>query len=258
MLRDERHRLILDTIANAGKITVEEICNQFNVSEMTARRDLVHLDQQGLLRRVYGGAVSGLGRSYEPPYDLRVSQAADVKRAIGRKAAEMVYDGDSIALDVGSTTFEVARALQGMRNLTIVTSSLPIANEIVTHFSLISDVRLILTGGIVRARELSMVGHIAEHTFQEVNVDKAFIGIGGLSLENGLTEYNLEDALVKRRLFKSAKIKIVVSEGSKFDRTTFAAIGPLSAIQYIITDRSAPSDILEALEANGINVVIAD
>ena len=103
-----------------------------------------------------------------------------------------------------------------------------------------------------------MVGHIAEHTFQEVNVDKAFIGIGGLSLENGLTEYNLEDALVKRRLFKSAKIKIVVSEGSKFDRTTFAAIGPLSAIQYIITDRSAPSDILEALEANGINVVIAD
>lgn len=258
MLRNERHRLILDTITNAGKITVEEICNQFGVSKMTARRDLVFLDQQGLLRRVYGGAVSGLGRSYEPPYDLRATQAADAKRAIGRKAAEMVYDGDSIALDVGTTTFEVARALQGKRNLTIVTSSLPIANEIVTHFSLISEVRLILTGGIVRAREFSMVGHIAENTYREVNVDKAFIGIGGLSLENGLTEYNLEDALVKRRLFKSAKIRIVVSEGTKFDRTTFAMIASLSAIQYIITDDSAPSDMLKALEDMGINVVIAD
>jgi DeoR/GlpR family transcriptional regulator of sugar metabolism len=258
MLQDERHRLILDTIANAGKIKVSEICDKFDVSEMTARRDLVSLDRQGLLRRVYGGAVSNLGRSYEPPFDLRSTQAAEAKRAIGRKAAEMVYDGDSIALDVGTTTLEVARALQGKRNLTILTSSLPIANEIMAHFSLSSDVRLILTGGIVRAREFSMIGHIAENTFREMHVDKAFIGIGGLSLEEGLTEYNLEDALVKRPLLESAKERIVVTEGSKFDRITFATIGPLSAIQCIITDRSAPKDIVMALADTGIKVIIAD
>jgi DeoR/GlpR family transcriptional regulator of sugar metabolism len=258
MLQDERHRLILDSITKCGKITISEICDQFGISEMTARRDLVFLDRQGLLRRVYGGAVSNLGRSYEPPFGLRATQDVDAKCAIGRKAAEMVYDGDSIALDVGTTTLEVARALHGKRNLTIVTSSLPIANEIIANFSLSSDVRLILSGGIVRPREFSMIGHIAENTFREFHVDKAFIGIGGVSLEEGLTEYNLEDTLVKRLLLKSAKIKIVVSEGTKFGRTTFASVGPLSEIQYIITDSSIPKKTAKALLDMGIEVVIAD
>lgn len=258
MLPDERHRTILEVVSSEGKITVGDICDLFDVSEMTARRDLRILDRQGFLRRVHGGAVSNLGRSYEPPYNLRITQATEAKQAIGRKAADFVYDGDSIALDVGTTTLEIARALQGKRNLTIVTASLTIANEIAAQFSLGTDVRLIMTGGIVQPREFSMIGHIAESVYRQFHVDKAFIGIGGLSLEEGLTEYNLEDALVKRPLLKSAHEKIVVAEGAKFGRITFASIGPLSAIQSIITDKSAPEDIVNALIEKGINVVIAD
>lgn len=258
MLADERHQKIIDVVATEGKITVGDICRLYDVSEMTARRDLRILDRQGLLRRVHGGAVSSLGRSYEPPYNLRITKAREAKIAIGRKAAELVYDGDSIALDVGTTTLEVARALLGKRNLTIVTSSLTIANEIASRFSLDSDVRLILTGGIVRPGEFSMTGHIAEYAYREFHVDKAFIGIGGVSLEEGLTEYNLEDALVKRPLLQSAHQKIVVAEGSKVGRITFVTVSQLSSIQVLVTDQTAPKKVVNQLREKGINVIIAD
>ena len=257
MWQDERQRAILEMIAKNGRVTISEICKAFNISEMTARRDLRELDRQGSLRRVHGGAISSLGRSYEPPYAMRSTQAVEAKQTIGSKAAEMVLDGDSIALDVGTTTMEVARALPGKRNLTIITASLSIASFIAANFSLGVDVRLIVTGGIVRPREFSMIGHLAENAYQDFHVDKAFIGVGGLSLEAGLTEYNLEDALVKRLMIASAREKIVVAEGAKFGRTTLARISPLSAVQTIITDKSAPKEIVLEFIRQGVNVVIA-
>ncbi len=258
MLQSERRRRIIDLVQQEGQVTVADLCQMFGVSEMTIRRDLRDLDREGLLRRVHGGAVSNLGRSYEPPYRFRATRNVEAKQAIGRKAAEMIMDGDSIALDVGTTTLEIARALHGKRNLTIVTSSLPIANEIVANLSLETDVRLILTGGIVRAGELSMTGSIAEHTYSVLHVDKAFIGIGGISLEAGLTEYNLDDALVKQPLIEHARERIVVADGSKLGRTTFAFVAPLSAIDVLVTDRSAPQDIVQALRSAGIQVVLAE
>jgi DeoR/GlpR family transcriptional regulator of sugar metabolism len=258
MLQDERRQKIIHAVQGEGKITIAEICERFDVSEMTARRDLRDLDREGSLRRVHGGAISTLGRSYEPPYNLRQTQAVEAKSAIGKKAAEMVFDGDSIALDVGTTTLEIARSLSGKHNLTIITASLPIANEIASRFSLGADVRLILTGGIVRSIEFSMIGHIAENTYRELHVDKAFIGVGGISIKDGLTEYNLEDALVKRSLLTRAKQNIIVAEGLKFGRTSFAAIGPISSIHTVITDKTAPKEIIKELTKKGIEVVIAD
>jgi DeoR/GlpR family transcriptional regulator of sugar metabolism len=187
----ERYYKILETMSRTGEMTIGEICRLLEVSEMTARRDLRNLDRQELLRKVHRGAISNLGRRYKPPLNLQFRQAVEAKRAIGAKAAEMVLDRDSIALDVGSTTLEVARALRGKHNLTIITASLPISNEIKANFSLGVDVRLILTGGIVRPREFSMVGHRVESAYDEFHVDKAFIAIAGLTIEDGLTEYNM-------------------------------------------------------------------
>jgi len=258
VLKAERHRQIIELVMRDGKVTIADLCQHFGISDMTARRDLRELDREGLLRRVHGGAVSSLGRSYEPPYRLRSSRNPEAKRSIGRKAAEMIFDGDSIALDVGTTTVEVVRACGDRHNLTIITASLPIANEVISHLSLDSDVRLIVTGGIVRSGELSMIGNIAEQTYRNLHVDKAFLGIGGLSLEDGLTEYNLEDALVKQSLLKSAHQIIVVADGSKFGRTTFVSVGPLSCVDVIVTDSSAPADMVQALRQVGIRVVIAE
>jgi DeoR/GlpR family transcriptional regulator of sugar metabolism len=200
--------------------------------------------------------VGNLGRSYEPPYAIRTTRNDARKRAIGRRAAELVLDGDSLALDVGTTTLEIAHALTGKRNLTIITASLAIANDVVSRLSLTADVRLILTGGIVRAGELSMIGDIPARTYADFHVDKAFIGVGGISLQDGLTEYNLEDALVKKALIRNARQRIVVVDSSKFGRTTFAAVAPLSSIETIITDSGLPPELHQALRAQGIEVLI--
>lgn len=257
-MQSERRRRILEIIQESGSRSVTELCDVFDVSEMTIRRDLRDLDREGLLRRVHGGAVSNLGRSYEPPYTVRSTRNDEKKRAIGRRAAELVLDGDSIALDIGTTTLEVAHALQGKRNLTIITASLPIANEIVSNLSLTSDVRLILTGGIVRSGELSMIGHIAARTYADFHVDKAFIGVGGMSLADGVTEYNLEDALVKKPLLENSQQRIIVADSSKIGRTTFTSVAPLALVNTLITDSDIRREALKSLQDLGIEVLIAE
>ena len=254
----ERQSQIVGIVQDRGRIEIPDICEKFDVSEMTARRDLNELDRQGLLRRVHGGATANLGRSYEPPFHTRAVKNRSVKTAIGLKAAELIYDGDSIALDVGTTTLEIVQGLTGKRNLTILTNGLGIANLLVDNLSLEASARLILTGGVVRPGELSMIGAIPEQVYQEFHVDKAFIGIGGISLEVGLTEYNVEDARIKHMLILSAREKIVVADGTKFGVTTFASVAPLSAIDKIVTDRSAPADIIEEIRKQGVEVVFAD
>lgn len=256
-MQSERRRKIIEIVQETGGRSVTDLCDLFEVSEMTIRRDLRDLDREGMLRRVHGGAVSNIGRSYEPPYTVRTTRNDAKKRAIGRLAAGLVQDGDSLALDVGTTTIEIAQALQGKRNLTIVTASLPIANEIVSNLSLTSDVRLILTGGIVRPGELSMIGNIAAQTYSDFHVDKAFIGVGGISLEDGLTEYNLEDAMVKKPMIHNAHQRIVVADSSKFGRTTFTSIAPLTVANIIITDSDLPRDMLKSLHDLGIEVLLA-
>lgn len=253
----ERQSKIVEIVMARGSISIPDIREHFDVSEMTARRDLNELDRQGLLRRVRGGAIAGLGRSYEPPFPIRATKNQSAKTAIGHQAAELVYDGDSIALDVGTTTLEVVRGLKPKRNLTIITSCLQIANLVVDTLSLDADVRLILTGGIVRPRELSMIGPIPHMVYGDLHVDKAFIGIAGISLVDGLTEFNIEDTQTKQILIRSAREKIVVADGSKFGVTTFATVAPLQSIDTIVTDKSAPLDIVEQIREMGVAVIIA-
>jgi DeoR/GlpR family transcriptional regulator of sugar metabolism len=140
----------------------------------------------------------------------------------------------------------------------VVTASLPIAFEMLNDHQIDTDIRLILTGGIVRLGEHSLVGHIAEQTYAEIHVDKAFIGIGGISMEDGLTEYNLEDSLVKRSLIKTARQIFVVVDSSKFGRTTFASVCPLSTVDTIVTDSGIQKSYVQALRQAGVQVLIAE
>lgn len=254
----ERHNQIVDLVLSKGRISIPEICENFDVSEMTARRDLAYLDRQGLLRRHHGGATANLGRSYEPPFRTRSSKSQSAKIAIGRKAADLIVDGDSIALDVGTTTLEIVPGLGGKRNLTIVTACLQIANMIVRHVPLEVAARLIVTGGIVRPRELSMVGSIPCQVYQELHVDKAFIGTAGVSLQDGLTEYNIEDTQIKQVMIHNARERIVVADGSKFGVTTFASVASWKSIDKIVTDRSAPPEMLDQIRQLGVEVILAE
>jgi DeoR/GlpR family transcriptional regulator of sugar metabolism len=254
----ERRAAILRLLEEHHSVTVAELCEALEVSDMTIRRDLQQMETQSLLRRVHGGAVKIARYSYEPPYALRENHLPQTKQQIGKTAATLVSDGDSIALDVGTTTLEVARALGKQRELTIITSSLPITNEIISRFSLLSGIRLIVTGGILRAHEMSMIGHHAARLYEELHVDKAFVGVAGLSLEHGLTEYNLDDALVKRAMIATADQVIVVADGSKFNQVTFASIAPLSEIDVLVTDHTADRRMIKCIQDMGIDVIFAD
>lgn len=249
---NERHKIILQLINEHGAVTITELCERLQVSDMTIRRDLSALEGADLLRRIHGGAVSIRGRSYEPPFLTRTQESLEAKQAIAAFAVTLVNEGDSIALDVGTTTLEMAHCLTDKHNITVLTTSLPIANVLADR----SDIRVILSGGILRPGELSLVGAIAEYTFSRFNLDKAFIGIGGIDLKTGLTEYNLEDAQIKVSLIRSAKQRILLADSSKFGRITFASVAQLSEIHQVITDEGLDHESRETLQQNGIELHI--
>jgi DeoR family transcriptional regulator, fructose operon transcriptional repressor len=251
---DGRKAHILERISAEESLSVADLSETLGVSEMTIRRDLAELEKEGLLKRVHGGAVSSFGRSYEPPLTLRNAQSVAAKRAIARVAADMVTEGDSVALDVGSTVYEVARHLSQRRGLTVVTPSVRVLGLFLRN----KDIRTIVTGGMLRPGEESLVGDLAAHAFRDLFVDKLFLGLGGIDAENGLTEYNWDDALVKRAMIRSAKEVIVVVDASKFQRTAFARIAELADIHVLVTDRPPPDKLAEALAARKVSVVLAD
>lgn len=249
-----RRSYILKQIENLGSVTVTDLADDLGVSGMTIRRDLDELEKDGLVQRVHGGVVSARGRSYEPPYALRVTQAVEAKQAIGVLAATLVADGDSIALDIGSTTIELAKNLTERHNLTILTPSLRIANLFINQ----PDIRLILPGGIARPGEASLSGDLTRKAFQGLFVDRLFLSVGGINAQFGLTGYNWDEALVKQAMIKSAKEVIVVADATKFGKVAFAHITSFSAIHKLVTDQMPPKPILLELNKAGVNISLAN
>jgi DeoR family transcriptional regulator, fructose operon transcriptional repressor len=244
---------ILERISAEESISVADVAETLGVSEMTIRRDLAELEKEGHLKRVHGGAVSSFGRSNEPPYALRNAQSISAKQAIARAAADMVAEGDSVALDGGSTVYEVARLLSGRRGLTVITPSIRALGLFLKN----KDVRTIVSGGVLRIGEESLVGDLACHAFRELFVDRLFLGLGGVDAENGLSEYNWDDALVKRAMIRSAKEVIVVADSSKLGRTAFARVAEIGEIHVVVTDRQPPEALARAFAAHKVRVVIA-
>jgi len=252
MLSDERHHQIAELLEKNGNVTVSELVKLFDVSEMTIRRDFDVLEAQGILRRVHGGAISNRGRSFEPPFISRSIENLPDKQRIGKAAADLIANGDSITLDVGTTTLEIAKNIKDKQDLTVITPSLHIAWELINHHG----IRLILTGGFLRHGELSMVGYLAERVFAEVFVDKLFLGAGGVDLRTGATEFNLEDTLVKRAMVQSAKEVILVVDSSKFKSIALGLIVPLSKIHTIVTDNNLDPEIQKKMEDMGLRLII--
>lgn len=243
----ERHRQILETLEERGSVEVAELAAFLNVSEMTIRRDLNELGQVGLLRRTHGGASGSRNRAYEPPLALRSTKNMLVKKFLGKYASGMVAEGNSIALDIGSTIYQVAIGLKETRNITIVTPSIPIASQFCDR----SDVRLILPGGIVRPGENSLVGDLARKGLQGLFVDRLFLGVGAVDSRSGLTEYNMDDAAVKQAMIANSMEVILVADSSKFQRVAFAFVAPLTSIHHVVTDAGAPKSILIAFKEAG-------
>jgi DeoR/GlpR family transcriptional regulator of sugar metabolism len=247
----ERHMQALEVLGEHSEVTVVELSRITGVSEMTVRRDLDELERQGLLRRVHGGATSVVSRSYEPAYALRAARNAEAKDSIGQRAAELVSEGETLVIDVGSTALALARALGDMA-VTVVTPSLRVANLLADK----STIRLILAGGVVRPGEQSLVGPLAEQAFEDLRCDTAFVGGGGIELTAGLTEYNLEDAHIKRVTLNSCRRCVVLADASKLGAVAFARVCPLDRIHVLVTDETDEL-VLQPFRDRGIEVLIA-
>lgn len=251
---DDRRAYIVKAINEQGAVSVLDLATDLDVSMMTVRRDLAELEKEGVLRRVHGGAVSTRGRSVEPPYSLRLGQATTAKQRIGALAAELVAEGDCVALDIGSTTVEVAQRLVGRRNLTILTPSIRIAGMFLSQ----SDARVIVPGGIMRAGEGSLVGELTHYALERLFVDRLFLAVGCIDAEVGLSEYNWDDALVKQAMIRSAKQVILVADASKFGKVAFAHVASLAAVHTLVTDAPPPPDILHKLQEAHVQILITE
>jgi DeoR/GlpR family transcriptional regulator of sugar metabolism len=253
MIAQERRHHMFEEIETTGIVSVRELVQRFGVSTITIMRDLQELEQEGLIRRVHGGAVSVRGASYEPPFIARESHYLAEKQRIAARAVELIHDGDSLILDVGTTTLEIARALKGKRNLTVLLTSLRAALELSNQ----SAIQVIMLGGKLRSSELSLVGHMTENTLRMFQVDKAFIGIGGITIEHGLTEFNFEEAGTKRVMIERARERIVVADHTKFGKAMLNTVASLSIVDTIITGAEVDGEMVTRLQQLGVEVVLA-
>ena len=248
MQRAERLSSILDHLGERGSVDVGELAATLGVSGATVRRDLQSLSRSQLLVRTHGGAVANEVGD-EVPARVKAALRLPEKRRIGRAAAELVHDGAVVGMTGGTTALELARALSARRGITVVTNAINIANELVGHAGL----RLVVIGGIVR-QSYELVGPAAEAMLANYHLDIAFIGVDGLTPEEGCTTYDELEAQTDLAFLRRSRRSVVITDSSKIGRVTFARISHLSAVTDVVTDQGAQPEQLSALRDAGLQV----
>ncbi|TFC11155.1 DeoR/GlpR transcriptional regulator [Cryobacterium algoritolerans] len=256
----QRRESIQMLVDERGFVRVSELREAFGVSGVTARSDLDALEAAGSLQRVHGGAVpapTGTGARPDRESSFEEALAASVlpKQQIGVLAASLVSSGQSVILDVGTTTLAVARALLARTELTdvvVITNGLSIALELEPA---IPRFTVIVTGGSLRPLQHSLVEPLAATVLGQVHADLAFIGCNGVDAEHGVTNINLPEAGIKTLMLAAATRAIVVADGSKLGQVHLGRIGALTAFDTLVTDADAPADGLEPLRDAGLTVL---
>jgi DeoR/GlpR family transcriptional regulator of sugar metabolism len=229
-----------------------ELAADFDVSEMTIRRDVEALEMLGVVRRVVGGAIALKGKDSEPSFETRVANAAEEKHHIADAVADLIGPKETLIIDSGSTALAVAKSLKGRQlGLTVVTPSLLVALELVDE----PATSVVLTGGELRPSELSTIGPAAEATLSSYNCDTFVMGVAGIDAERGISDYHQAESQVKRAASQRADRVVVAADQSKLGRVTFVSIAPLSGIDAIVTDGSPDHPALVAARSAGVDVI---
>lgn len=252
MRQEDRLGVILDRLNSQGTVGVADLAVDLGVSLASVRRDLQLLEDQHLLSRTHGGAVS-TGVLYELPMRYRGGRHQEEKRQIAKAAAALVTDGVmSVALSGGTTTTEVARVLATRSGLKVATNAINIAAEL----ALRPQIGLVVCGGTARPESHELVGPLAEQTLSRLNVDIAFVGVDGITAAAGLTTHHEVEAATNRAMIRIAARVIVVTDGSKVGRRSFAEIAGLDEIDDLITDATADADECRRIQDADVRVVI--
>lgn len=250
MFSEERQQKIIEMLNEKSSLRVAELAEIFNISESTIRRDLQDMEEKGMLTRTHGGAVGINRTSFEPSFKEKETEKHDEKNSIGIIAASMIEDGDTIVLDSGTTTLEIAKHIEA-KDITVITNSIDIASELSNK----DNIELIVAGGSLRQNTRAMVGHITESILKNFRVDKAFVGANGISMEEGITTPNFNEAQTKKAMINVANKVIIVADSTKFSKVCFSVICPLRAVSAIITSSDLDENIIKEYEDSGVEIL---
>lgn len=252
MFAAERRRQILEHVRLNGAASLRELAGVVSTSEVTVRRDIRLLEEDGLLDRRRGGAMWPGGLSHEQSYRQKTRVAAEEKLAIATLAASLVHEGDAIVLGAGTTTYELARVLSRMLDLTVVTNSVLVAQALAA-----SAAEVVVTGGSLRGSTLALVGSVAEQSLSQVRVRHAFLSGNGLTVERGLSTPNMVPAGIDQAIARCAQEVVVLADHTKVGVDTMFQTVPVEAIGHVVTDELADPDVLAGLVGAGVQVHVA-
>lgn len=254
LFEEERLQKITEYVGKFTRVSVQQLCDIFDVSESTVRRDLKELESRGLLKRTHGGAVHIDSVAFEPSYHDKEDKYRNEKQKIAKKAAELIEDGDSLIIDSGTTTYYLADELTRFRNLRVVTNSILLAQKL----SELPGVEVMSTGGILRKNTMALVGPVAEEVLEKFRADKAFIGTNGLDVKFGLTTPNIVEASIKHKMMTVSDQVIVLADHTKIGAVSFSKFGSLSDIDDCVTGNEIQQAQKNELENQGVALYFAD
>ncbi|MGW5722374.1 DeoR/GlpR family DNA-binding transcription regulator [Amycolatopsis sp. NPDC003865] len=246
MLPQRRHELILRALRAEGPAPVGLLAERLGVSQATVRRDLVLLGREGRLTRVYGGAMA----AGEEPFARVAAERADEKEAVARRAADLVCDGDTVLLDIGTTAHRLARHLRD-RALTVITSSLAVYEELKDA----DDVQLVLLGGVVRRTQHSMVGFLTEDALRQVRAGTVFLGTSGVRGDGHVLDSTVVEVPVKRAMVAAADRVVLLADAGKFPGTGLARVCGPDALDVVVTTPGADEPTCAVLREAGVEVL---
>lgn len=252
----ERHRRIIRELEIKNKVSVADLSRKLSVTPETIRSDLRRLEKGNKLRRIHGGAICYFGLEKEQQFNKRIGISLPIKKKIGEAAASFISDGETIVLDVGSTTLHIAGSIENVENVTIVTNSLAAAEILNTRMeNKLFNGRVILIGGTVNPLQRSTSGSLTNQMLEHFYFDKAFISCGGMNRE-GICDYNIDEAAASAIMIKRSKQVYVAADSSKLNQRAFFHISPFSAIDFVITDADLPQNWPEEeIKFNGLKWV---
>jgi DeoR/GlpR family transcriptional regulator of sugar metabolism len=248
MLPDRRHELILRALRADGPISVTALAEQLGASQATIRRDLLQLEEEGLLKRVYGGAVPVVGE--DDPFTDVAGVRVEAKEAIAAWCAALVRDGETVLLDIGTTAHRVARQLRG-RSLTVITSNLAVYEELQDD----KDIQLVLLGGVVRRDYRSLVGFLTEDNLRQVRADVLFLGTSGVRPDGQILDTTAVEVPVKRAMISASDKVVLVADAAKFPGTGMARVCGPEDLDVVVTNAPADATTRTSLSEAGVEVV---
>ncbi|MFJ7935391.1 DeoR/GlpR family DNA-binding transcription regulator [Sporosarcina sp. NPDC096371] len=253
MLPLERQQKIIDLLTIKKVLKITELTEELHVSIETLRRDLTLLTSKGKIEKFYGGVKLVESKFEESTLAERMGSRLEEKEKIAKTCCNYINEGDCIYIDSGSTTYQIAKYIKHMNKLTVITNSILVINELLN-----SNIELIIIGGKVRQYEQSVTAFEYLFNFNELNITKAFICASGITIEKGISDYSLEEAITRKKIIELSKEVYVAADSAKFEKDVTIGIAPLDKIDCIITDNGLKNELVKRYEAAGVRLIVSN